>query len=219
MLFAKIRSLQSTAGKRFLDNRVIEAEESAKTALQAWEASGGLLYYEDSYHEKPRWRESHRNGSFTCLHCGEKGHKAAVLCPNSYSKWQQKEQQQTKGDIKKDTTQSTTYNGCGQQGHRANNCRNKQQTKSDKANHTVKKNFTLLIPEESQDSAYVVAAMVDGVATTLVLDSGVAKSVIPEELVADGKKRLGKVVQDPRDGFGDYNSSSPERSQQRSQQP
>ena len=27
------------------------------------------------------------------------------------------------------------------------------------------------------------------------------------------------VVQDPRDGFGDYHSSSPERSQQRSQQP
>ena len=26
-------------------------------------------------------------------------------------------------------------------------------------------------------------------------------------------------VQDPRDGFGDYHSSSPERSQQRSQQP
>ena len=27
------------------------------------------------------------------------------------------------------------------------------------------------------------------------------------------------IVQDPRDGFGDYHSSSPERSQQRSQQP
>ena len=29
----------------------------------------------------------------------------------------------------------------------------------------------------------------------------------------------GMYVQDPRDGFGDYHSSSPERSQQRSQQP
>ena len=28
-----------------------------------------------------------------------------------------------------------------------------------------------------------------------------------------------RPVQDPRDGFGDYHSSSPERSQQRSQQP
>ena len=28
---------------------MIETEENAKTALQAWEASGGLFYYEDGY--------------------------------------------------------------------------------------------------------------------------------------------------------------------------
>ena len=124
--FAKIRSLQSTAGKRFLDNHMIETEKDAKTALQAWEASGGLLYYEEYYHEKQKWRELHRNTAFTCLHCGEEGHKAAV-CPKSCSKGPQKEQQQTKRDSKKDVTQSIICYGCGQQGHNANNCPNKQQ--------------------------------------------------------------------------------------------
>ena len=39
--------------------------------------------------------------------------------------------------------------------------------------------------------------------------------------VVEGVVRILKciIVQDPRDGFGDYHSSSPERSQQRSQQP
>ena len=58
----------------------------------------------------------------------------------------------------------------------------------------MKKNFTLSTPEESQDSAFVVAATVNGAATTLVLDSGAAISVIQEELVAHDKKRLGKVT-------------------------
>ena len=66
-----------------------------------------------------------------------------------------------------------------------NNYPNKQQTKSDKANHTVKNNLALSTPEESQDSAYVIAAVIDGAAMTLVLDSGAAILVIPEELVAD----------------------------------
>ena len=44
----------------------------------------------------------------------------------------------------------------------------------------MKKNFMLATPEESQDCAGVIAAMVDGAATTLVLDSGATISVIPE---------------------------------------
>ena len=36
---------------------------------------------------------------------------------------------------------------------------------------------------------------------------------------SEEKGGLLQPVQDPRDGFGDYHSSSPERSQQRSQQP
>ena len=68
------------------------------------------------------------------------------------------------------------------------------QTKLEKANKVMKKDLTLSTPEESQDSAFVVAAKVDGAATTLVLDSGAAVSVIPEELVADDMKRLVKVT-------------------------
>ena len=191
--FAKIRSVQSTAGMRFLDNRMIETEEDAKTALQAWEASGGLLYYEEYYHEKQKWRELHRNTAFSCPRCGEEGQKAAV-CPNSCSKGPQKEQQQTKRDSKKDVTQSIICYGCGQQGHKANNCPNKQQTKLEKANKVMKIFFTLSTPEELQNSAFVVAATVDGAVTTLVLDSGAAISVIREELVADDKKRLRMVT-------------------------
>ena len=54
------------------------------------------------------------------------------------------------------------------------------------------------------------------------LDNYVLISLIYLKKITDSKKSSlidHMYVQDPRDGFGDYHSSSPERSQQRSQQP
>ena len=45
------------------------------------------------------------------------------------------------------------------------------------------------------------------------------RHLVPLMRASDCSPCPGENVQDPRDGFGDYHSSSPERSQQRSQQP
>jgi len=130
---ARIRSLLSAEGKRFLDSRNIRIDDVLSDALTDWEASGGKMAYEDTT-SIPKCSHDHTDKPFgvTCFTCGNVGHKAA--------------NRRYKPKTVSEFIKAITCYLCGEEGHMSLSCPDKSFIKNSVRNSGKQSKIQALVP-------------------------------------------------------------------------